>query len=312
MQIFFFGTSAFAVPSLERLVAEGFRPAVCMTTPDRPQGRGLKRLPSPVKRAALQHGLPVEEPTDLRAAAAASRGSLPDVGVVISYGRLIPAEGLRWPRQGMLGLHPSLLPKYRGANPIAWPILHGERATGVTIFRLNERMDAGEIAAQAEVVIEPRETADTLSARLAQRGAALLLEALRYLEQGTLTFRPQDERLATSTGKFTKAHGRITWSVSAVAIDRLVRAATPWPGAYTTWHGEWLKIWVAEPQPVRDAQASGRPGEVVHASAEGVIVATGEGRVLIRDVQPAGKRRMTVADFLAGHTMRAGDMFGDA
>ena len=308
MQILFFGTSAFAVPSLDRLVAAGYRPLVCMTTPDRPQGRGLKPLPSPIKRAALQHGLPVEEPADLSAVAAVYRDSPPDVGVVVSYGRLLPGELLRTPRQGMLGLHPSLLPKYRGANPIAWPILHGERVTGVTIFRLNERMDAGDIACQEDVAIQPRETTDTLSTRLAQRGAALLLEVLQHLEQGTVTFHPQDERLATFTEKFTKAQGRIAWDAGATAIDRLVRATTPWPGAYTTWHGEWLKIWEAEP--AGETRGASRPGEVVQASAEGVGVAAGNGHLRILGVQPAGKRRMTAAEFLAGHSLHVGEMFG--
>ncbi len=310
MRILFFGTSAFAVPSLERLVATGFRPLVCMTTSDRPQGRGLKPLPSPIKRVALQHGLLVEEPDDLRAVAAASQAALPDVGVVIAYGRLLPADVLGCARYGMLGVHPSLLPAYRGANPIAWPLLEGARATGVTIFRLNERMDAGDIALQESVAIAPRDTADTLSARLAQRGADLLVKALRLLEQGTLAFHPQEERGATCSEKFTKAHGRIDWHAEAVAIDRLVRAVTPWPGAYTTWQQAVLKIWDAEP--AHETDASGRPGEVVQASAAGMVVATGKGCLVIRELQLAGKRRMTAAEFLAGHRLHKGDLFGNA
>ncbi len=311
MRILFFGTSVFAVPSLERLVAEGYPPLVCMTTPERPQGRGLKSLPSPIKRAALQHGLPVEEPVDLRAVAATYRDTPPDVGVVISYGRLIPKELLGCSRQGMLGLHPSLLPKYRGANPIAWPILEGATTTGVTIFRLNDRMDAGEIACQEAIAIEPRDTTDTLSQRLAQQGAGLLVEALRRLERGTLALHPQDEQVATTTEKFTKAQGRIDWRASAVAIDRLVRAATPWPGASTTWHHVVLKIWHAIPGP-RATGSTAHPGDVVAVSAEGVQVATGDGTLLIRELQPAGKRRMAAAEFLAGHRLGAGERLGDA
>jgi methionyl-tRNA formyltransferase len=267
----------------------------------------------------MRHRLLVEEPTDLRAEAVVSRAAGCDLGIVISYGRLIPAELLRGPRYGMLGLHPSLLPKCRGANPVAWPILHGDATTGVTIFRLNERMDAGEIISQVEMAVAPRDTTETLSARLAQRGAGLLVEAVRRLEHGALTTHPQEERLATVSEKFTKAHGRIDWHTEAVAIDRLVRAVTPWPGAYTRWHQTVLKVWEAEPvsPPPAAGQApptaaAGQAGVVLEASAAGIVVGTGAGALRVRELQLAGKRRMTAAEFLAGHSLRMGEQLGDA
>lgn len=320
MQIIFFATSAFAVPSLERLVTRRQDVVVCVTQPDRPQGRGLRVLPSAVKSAALRLGLSVEEPRDLRAALPSLRRHAPDLGVVISYGRLIPPELLSWPRHGMLGVHPSLLPRYRGASPMARAILHGDSSTGVTIFRLNERMDAGDIACQREVVMDPQETAETLSERLSRLGAELLLETVERIEQGTAAFHPQDDSRATDAPKFTKAEGRIDWGAGAEAIHRLVRAAGPWPGAYTNWKEGSLKVWATRynaPIPLPAARDGARPGsgesragEVIAASADGIAVRAKDGVVIIEELQPAGSRRMSVREFLAGHPMQVGDILG--
>ena len=309
MHIIFFATAAFAVPSLERLAAHPQSSILCVTQPDRPQGRGLRVQPSAVKSAALRLGLLVEEPRDLRAALPALAQRAPDLGVVISYGRLIPPALLSWPRHGMLGVHPSLLPRYRGASPMARAILAGESSTGVTIFRLNERLDAGDIACRREAAINPQETTETLSARLARLGAELLLETVGRLEQGTAAFSPQDDSLATDAPKFTKAEGRIDWCAEAAFIHRLVRAAVPWPGAYTTWKERSLKVWATRyntPTP----SPNGRCGEVLAFSAEGITVRAGDGVVVIEALQPAGARRMTVREFLAGHQLRVGDMLG--
>ncbi|MBI3088512.1 MAG: methionyl-tRNA formyltransferase [Candidatus Omnitrophica bacterium] len=306
MRVLFMGTARFAVPSLEQLVAQGHEVVRCVTQPERPQGRGLKPLPSPVKSAAQRLQVPVEEPDALRDAVTAFQECHPDVGVVISYGQLIPPALLQLPVHGMLGLHPSLLPKYRGASPIAWAILRGEAETGATVFRLNERLDAGELLGRRAVPIEPRDTTPQLSERLARLGAALLLEGLGQLAAGTAQFTPQDERLATYAPKLTKADGRIEWAKDAVAIDRLVRALTPWPGAYTTWQGRLLKVWQAVP----DGDGTGRPGEVLATSADGVAVATGQGRLRLQDIQLAGRRRMSAQEFLAGHPIHIGERLG--
>ena len=310
LRILFFGTSEFAVPSLESLVADHQDVIRCITQPDRPQGRGLTPQPSPVKAAALRLRVPVEEPERLVDALAEFKRLEPDLGVVVSYGRLIPEGLLRLPRHAILGMHPSSLPKYRGASPIAWAILHGEQATGVTIFRLNERLDAGDVLLHRPVEIGPRETAAELSDRLARLVAELLIEAVHQIEQGAAAFHPQDERLSTYAPKLSKADGRVDWTVPAVTIDRLVRAAVPWPGAYTEWRGQSLKLWRTDVNPQPPA-VRGRPGEVVAVSGDGVVVAAGEGSVAIQEVQPPGRRRMTVREFLSGHPVRVGETFGE-
>ena len=280
---------------------------MCVTQPDRPQGRGLTVVPSPVKRAAAQRGLPLMQPARLQAAA--FEALKPEVGVVAAYGQLLPRELLALPTQGMLGVHPSLLPKYRGAAPVAWALLNGEAATGVTIFRLNERLDAGEILLEQTVAIEPGEDAQTLTNRLAHQSAGALLRTLEAMAAGRLNARPQDETLASLAPKLTKAQGQIDWQRPAELIERLVRATSPWPGAATTWQGGCLKIWsvkVGEQRP----NASAAPGTVLSATADGLSVATGKGTVIIQEVQPAGKRRMSVREFFAGRPIKIGERLG--
>ncbi len=308
MRLVFFGTSEFAVPSLEALSTSGQEIVLCVTQPDRPQGRGLKPQPSPIKTAAQRLGLLCEEPADLRAATTRLQRLAPEVGVVVAYGRLIPHELLTLPRHGMLGLHPSLLPTYRGAAPIAWAIVNGESVTGVTTFRLNAQLDAGEIVFQDTIPITPRETAVTLSEGLAARGGKLLVKTLEALGQGRAIFRPQDEQAASYARKLSKEDGRINWTTPAVAIDRLVRGMVPWPGASTTWQGQPLKLCAISSH---DGDvASARPGEIMRIDPTGIVVATGTGQVIIHELQLAGGRRMSAQEFLAGHPMRIGDILG--
>ena len=307
MRILFFGTSAFAVPILERLVERGHAVVGCVTQPDRPQGRGLKLKPSPVKAAATARGLRIDEPERLCEAMPGWRALDAELGVVVAYGRILPADLLALPPHGMLGVHPSMLPKYRGANPMGAAILGGETATGVTIFRLNASMDAGEIALQREVPIEPNDTTEALSTRLADLGAELLVDAVDRLAAGRLTLTAQDDSQATFSSKISKADGRIEWGRPAAAIHRLVRAATPWPGAWTTWRGEILKVWDAQPAPSTTSAAA---GAVISAGADGLTVATGQGALVIRELQIAGGRRVSSKEFLAGHRMNAGDALG--
>ncbi len=308
MRLVFFGTSAFAVPSLEALSTSGQEIVLCVTQPDRPQGRGLNPQPSPIKTAAQRLGLRCEEPTDLRAATTRLKRLAPEVGVVIAYGRLIPHELLTLPRYGMVGVHPSLLPQYRGASPIAWAIVNGESVTGVTTFRLNAQLDAGEIACQETVSIGPQETAATLSEQLAAQGGQLLVKTLTALEQNTAVFRPQDEQAATYARKLSKEDGQIDWTAPALAIDRLVRGMVPWPGASTTWQGQPLKLWLVSY--TNDSIASARPGEIVKVDSSGVVVTTGAGQAIIQELQLAGGRRMPVREFLLGHDLRVGEFLG--
>ena len=295
MRVLFFGTASFAVPSLDRLVSAKHQIVCCVTQPERPQGRGLTARPSPIKTAALQHGLTVEEPHELHAFLPSAQRLQPDVGVVIAYGRLIPPEWLTLPRYGLVGVHPSLLPTYRGASPIARAILNGERTTGVTIFRLDERLDAGDVLLQREAPIEPQDTTESLSHRLAALGGELLVDALSGLEQGTVTAHPQDEQQASDAPKLSKTDGRIDWRADAASIDRLVRAATPWPGAYTSWRGHGMKIWATRCE-VGASPPQRHPGEIVSVDAEGLAVATGGGYTTSR---PLGRVWITANSFLS-------------
>jgi len=302
----FFGTAEFAVPSLERVAAARHEVVLCVTQPDRPQGRGLGRQPSPVKQAAARLGLPLAQPE--RVEAAPLEAVHPEIGVVAAYGQLIPREVLTLAPHGMLGVHPSLLPRYRGAAPVAWALLNGETTTGVTIFQLNERVDAGEIVLQETVAIEPHEDAHDLTGRLAQHGAEALVRALELVANGRARFELQDDSQATFAPKLTKAQGRIDWRSPAARLERLVRAMMPWPGAFTEWRGGPLKVWRAAEG---DApERAGVPGTAMRVTDEVLEVMTGQGTLALIEVQPAGGRRMRVREFLAGHPIQAGERFG--
>jgi methionyl-tRNA formyltransferase len=305
MRVIFFGTGAFGAPSLEAL-ARGHTVAGCVTQPDRPRGRGLHVAASPVKEAAVRLGLTVLQPTAPDPETV--RSLAPEIGVVVDYGRILTEAVLAVPPHGILGAHPSLLPKFRGASPVASAILAGAQETGVTIFRLSARMDAGDILSQRRAPIEPRDTVDRLAARLAGLAADELLRALDAVGAGRVLFRPQDEAQATVTEKLTKAHGRIDWRQPAQVIDRQIRAMGAWPGAATTLNGAGLKLHQAAALP--EGASGGAPGTVVRVGPDGLEVATGRGTLLVQELQPAGRRRMSVREFLAGHPVRAGDTFG--
>ena len=309
MRVVFFGTSEFAVPSLEQLVARGHAVVLCVTQPDRPRGRGLTVEPSPVKEAADRLHLPLAQPERLEAMTVQALPQGVDAGVVAAYGQLIRPAVLAGPTHGILGVHPSLLPKYRGAAPVAWALLNGETETGVTIFRLNDRLDAGEILVQERAAIEPHEDAGTLTQRLALVGAAALLQALELIEQGRVVPVPQRDEEASFAPKLTKAQGRIDWSAPSERIVRLIRGTSPWPGASTEWHGNTLKILSASAEQA-ETEAADRPGTIVSVKDGTLVVSTGQGRLQITEVQPPGRRRMSVREFLAGHHIEVGDQLG--
>lgn len=304
MQVALFGTSEFAVASLEALISHRHTLQLCVTQPDRPQGRGRRLMPSPVKTAALRHGLPLQQPEALRAGD--FNAWHPQIGIVIAYGRLIPPDLLAWPTHGMVGVHPSLLPRYRGAAPIPWALLSGETTSGVTIFRLNERLDAGEVLLQRSVAIAPRENAEQLTRRLAQLGAQALVEGLEAIAAGRATWSPQDESRASFAPKLTKAQGCIDWRQPAAVIERLVRAMVPWPAARCLWEGHELKLWDASVHERSERRGETVPGTVLQMEERAVTVATGDGALDLHEVQPAGRRRMTIGEFLAGHAMKPG------
>jgi len=307
MRVIFFGTSAFAVPSLQRLAAR-HTVVLCVTQPDRPRGRGLVREPSPVKQAAVKLGVPLAQPARLTMAALESVQA--DLGAVASYGQLIRREVLEYPAHGILGVHPSLLPKYRGAAPVAWALLRGETVTGATIFRLNEALDAGELISRRETAIEPHEDAAALMSRLAKLGAEELLNAVDLVASGRAVFAPQDDTQATLAPKLTKAQGRIDWSRPAEEIDRLIRAVVPWPGAVTTWQGATLKMWSAQVVAGPTQITTSAPGTVLAVTEEGLVIATGRGMLRITELQLPGKRRVSAKEFLAGHRVQVGDRLG--
>ena len=306
MRVIFFGTAEFAVPSLERLAASRHRVVLCVTQPDRPQGRGLKPEPSPVKQAAARLNIPTAQPERLTLEPLGAHEA--DIGVLAAYGQIVRRDVLdRFPL-GMVGVHPSLLPKYRGAAPVAWALLNGEPRTGMTIFRMNERLDAGEILAQEPVEIEPREDAAALTARLAGLGGELAVRVLDAAERGALRPAAQDDGAATYAPKLSKTQGRIDWNAPAAVIERLVRGTAPWPGAATTWRGEPLKIVRAEAAPGAGGHA---PGTVVQAGPDALVIAAGEGALAVTEVQPAGRRKQSVREFLTGHRVNIGERIGE-
>ncbi|MDR7483028.1 MAG: methionyl-tRNA formyltransferase [Armatimonadota bacterium] len=310
LRVLFFGTPEFALPSLEALVRIATVVAV-VSQPDRPAGRGRRLTPPPVAAAARRMGLPLLQPARLRDPVVldALRALAPELGVTVAYGRLLPPAVLALPPLGCINLHPSLLPRYRGASPIQAAIADGAAVTGVTVLYMTDELDAGDIILQQEVPIHPEETAGELEARLAHAGAALLAEAVRLLAAGAAPRRPQDHAQATYTGRLSKADGLLDWTRPAVAIVNQIRALTPWPSAYTYWRGMPLKIWRAR---AVAAAADGQPGEVVAVSADGITVAAGAGTVLLLEVQPPGGVRMPAGAFARGHPIRPGDLLGGA
>ena len=294
------GTPEFAVPSLRALDRSGSDIAAVYTRPDKPAGRGQKPAPPPVKLAAARLGLPVRQPLSLKGEAAAAElaGLAPDVVVVSAYGLLLPESISSIPRLGCVNVHPSLLPRYRGATPVPATILAGDDFTGVSIMLLDEGMDTGPVLSQAAVSITARDTTATLTGKLSQVAAGLLLEALVAYSRGMLRPRPQPEEQATHTGVITRADGAIDWAKPAVALWREVRAYDPWPGSHTTWQGRGLKVTSAIPL----TEIPARPGEVVPVPAgpAGFAVGTGEGALGIVGIQLEGKRAVAAADFIRG------------
>jgi methionyl-tRNA formyltransferase len=322
----FCGTPEFAVPTLEALVRERFEVAAVITQPDRPKGRGLKLAPPPVKVAAQRLGLRVEQPEGVRGEAGRRllEELAPEAVVIVGYGQIIPAELLGLPRQGWINLHASLLPRYRGAAPVNWALIRGETRTGVTTMRLEAGLDTGPIFLQREEAIGEDDTAVTLSERLAELGAGLMVETLRGIEGGRLEPRPQDHSQATKAPLLKREHGRIDWGLSAREIYNRIRGLAPWPGAYTGFRGQWCHVWRATPQ----EEPSGRsrwaeqireginPGTLVVEGHELYVACggaapnvRGSGWLLLEELQPAARKRVSGRDFLNGWRVKGGERF---
>jgi methionyl-tRNA formyltransferase len=307
-RVVFMGTPRFAVPTLLAL-GERHQVVGVVTQPDRPAGRGRKVLASPVKEVALAREWPLFQPATLRNPDAVAHLAdwHPSVIVVAAFGQILHQSVLTLPPHGCLNVHASLLPRYRGAAPIAASILGGETVTGVTIMHMDEGLDTGPILAQAECPIAPDDTTATLTAKLADLGAELLVATLPGWLVGQIQARPQDESLATYCRLLKKADGHLDWTQHAAHLDRQVRACDPWPGAFTTWRGQRLKVLRARVRPAWQGQ--GRPGQVVELDG-GIGVVTGEGALQLVEVQSAGKKPMTAAVFARGQRDLLGNLLG--
>jgi methionyl-tRNA formyltransferase len=309
VNIVFMGTSAFAVPTLEGLLTSRHDVVAVVTQPDRPRGRGQRIEASPVKQVATGQRLHVLQPR--RASdpqfLAELKSLAPQVIVVAAYGQLLRPALLAIPPLGCVNVHASVLPQYRGAAPINWALIRGERVTGVTIMLIDETLDTGPILLQSEVAIELSDNAGTLEVRLATYGAEALLYALDGMETGALRPMPQDHALATYAPKLRKEDGTIIWSHSADDLAHLIRGVTPWPGAVTTHRSKPLRIWRAMSVPM---SGLGRPGQVASIEALGIRVETGDGCLTLLEVQPASGRRMAAAAYARGHALRPEDVLG--
>ncbi len=307
-RIVFFGTPSFALQTLGQLLTGEDEVVAIVTQPDRERGRGRRVIPSPVKELGFNRGITILQPEKVREEAFQEkiRSLQPDLFVVVAYGQILPKSFLQIPTYGAVNVHASLLPKYRGAAPIAWAILQGERVTGVTTLMMDEGMDTGDILLQAEIPVNEDETGETLHDRLALVGSQLLLETVRGLKTESIRPIPQDHSKATYAPLLKKEDGRIDWSEEAEEIDRRVRALYPWPGAFTGWNGQWLKIHRGE---VRKDGTHGKAGMVSWVGADFIEVETGKGSFLIKEVQVEGKRRMSTREFLAGNPIPVGTVF---
>lgn len=303
------GTPEFAVPSLSALLEHNEQVVAVITQPDRPKGRGRKLTPPPVKELAKKAGLPVLQPTKIRTEEflAELRSYSPDLFIVTAYGRILPGPLLRLPPFGTINVHGSLLPKYRGAAPVQWAVINGETETGITIMQMDEGLDTGAILLPGAIPIHPMDTAGSLAKKLAELGGRLLIEALNRLREGSLPPIKQDDSLATLAPPLTKEQGKIDWKKSAKEISCLIRGLDPWPTAYTTLDGERLRLFA--PQVIADAGPE-EPGTLCRADADGLLIATGRGYLLAKEVQREGGRRMGAASFLSGHAMMKGIVFG--
>ncbi len=304
--IAFMGTPEFAVPVLRGLVEAGYPVVGAFSQPDRPKGRGHKLAPTPVKLAAQELGVPVYQFERIRRpeGLAALADLAPELVVTAAFGQILSQRLLDIPTRGCLNVHASLLPAHRGAAPVQWSLIQGDRETGVTIMRMDAGVDTGDILCAQSTPIAPEDDAQSLLERLARMGAELLPQAIEGYLSGALTPRPQEHERATHEPMLTKADGRIDWSASCRAICDRVRGTVPWPGAHTLYQGEMLKVWQAAPAP-----GTGEPG-VVLESDKRLVVAAGEGAVELLRVQSPGTKNLAAADYLRGHPIERGARLG--
>jgi methionyl-tRNA formyltransferase len=311
LKLVFCGTPAFAVPSLRALLADSyFQVAAVVTQPDRPRGRGKKTASSPVKDAALEAGVPVYQPEKIKSESSLDyfKRLMPDVVVIIAYGQIIPASLIAIPRLGWINLHGSLLPKYRGAAPINWAIINGEKVTGLTTMQIDPGLDTGPMLLKYQTGIGPDETALDLYAQLAEAGAPLIVETLKKLDRGEIAPTPQDNSQASLAPPLKKEDGRIDWLLPAPKIYNRIRGLQPWPGAFTTFRGATCRIWG---KPLKPVAAGGTPGIILPTQEDGLLVICGGSTVLhVEQVQLEGRNQISDREFMNGARIEPGEHFG--
>ena len=304
MKIIFMGTPDFAVGTLRSLAEAGHEITLVVSQPDKPKGRGHAMVPTPVKVVAEELGIPVFQPVKIREAKDVLEKTEADVCVVAAFGQIIPASILHMKKYGCINVHASLLPKYRGAAPIQWAVIDGEKESGVTIMQMDEGLDTGDMLAKAIVPLDEKGTGGSLFDKLSEAGGRLCVETLAKLEKGEITPEKQGESPTAYASMLDKKMGNIDWNKSAVVIERLVRGLNPWPSAYTHLDGKTLKIWACDVLP--QSASKGESGEILEVTKDAIHVQTGDGILVLREIQLAGKARMDAGAFLRGYKVVPG------
>ena len=310
MRIIFMGTPDFSVGTLEALVEAGHEVVLAVTQPDKPKGRGKEMQFTSVKECALRHGIPVFQPKKVRDPECVEelKKYQADVCVVIAFGQILPKEILEMTPYGCINVHASLLPSYRGAAPIQWAVIRGEKISGVTTMQMDEGLDTGDMLEKTEIILDEKETGGSLHDKLAEAGAKLCVHTLDKLVQGDLTPQKQGESPTEYARMLDKKLGDINWEQSAVEIERLIRGLNPWPSAYTDWNGKTMKIWEADAVPGENTEKA--PGTITDVTKDDFAVQTGDGQLRVRALQIPGKKRMEADAFLRGYQVKVGEHLG--
>ena len=314
MRIIFMGTPDFAVPVLQSLINSRHEVVAVVTQPDRPKGRGKNMQFSPVKECALAHNIPVMQPVNVSVPEVIDelRAYEPELIVVVAFGQFVTKKIREMPKYGCINVHASLLPKYRGAGPIQWAVINGEKESGVTTMYMCREIDKGDMLLKDTVMLDPKETGDSLHDKLSMMGGPLLLKTIDQLEDGSAVRIPQCEEESTYAPKLEKTMGNIDWTMDADRIERLVRGLNSWPGTFTKIHGKTVKIWdcdVVCQEALTESQAAAEPGTVIISEKDQLIVNAGNGALSLRMLQPEGKKNMTVDAYLRGYPIAQGELF---
>ncbi len=309
MKTIFFGSDDFAAENLRQLLSEKFSVVACVTQPDRPSGRGLRVIMSPIKERAQQQRIPVLQPEDLRDAGFLEQLTSfdADLFIVIAYGKILPSVVLQIPKMFCVNVHGSLLPKYRGAAPINWAIINGETETGFSLIKMNPKMDAGEIVVQEKMSIGNEETAQALRQRMASQSAQCLCQTVKHIAVGQFSLTAQDQSQVSLAPKLSKELGHIDWNKSAREIHNLIRGLVPWPGAYTSYQDKIFKVLQSA---VVFQEFSQAPGTILTITKEGIIVATSKDALVLKEVHPQSAKPMSAHAFAVGQRLSVGSFFG--